>query len=168
METERVFLSLGSNVGDRAANIHQAENNLVESGIEIINRSSWYQTEPVEREDQPWFLNTAIEVKTDLSPFALLACCKEIEFRLGRKQGLRFGPRNIDIDILLFGNVIISTEDLIIPHPRLDQRQFMLVPLLEIASQLIDPRDNIAFINKLTRLNKQKKVQKLTKEQLPY
>lgn len=168
MGTERVFLSLGANIGDRAANIHRAEANLAASGVEIIDRSLWYETEPVEKEDQPWFLNTVIKVMTDLSPLALLAHCKEIEFRLGRKKGPRFGPRQIDIDILLFGNAIIVTEDLIIPHPRLAQRRFMLVPLLEIASQLIDPRDNVAFSDKLTRLNKQKKVQKLIKELLPY
>ncbi|MCI2426475.1 2-amino-4-hydroxy-6-hydroxymethyldihydropteridine diphosphokinase [Candidatus Acetothermia bacterium] len=168
METERVFLSLGANIGDRAANIHRAEVNLAENKIKIVARSAMYETEPVEQEDQPWFLNMVIRVKTDLSPLALLSRCKEIEFRLGRKPGPRFGPRQIDIDILLFDNAIINTDDLIIPHPRLTERRFMLLPLLEIEPQLIDPRDNVAFSDKLRRLNKQKKVQKLTKELLPY
>jgi 2-amino-4-hydroxy-6-hydroxymethyldihydropteridine diphosphokinase len=106
----------------------------------VVERlSSVYETEPWGNPDQPAFLNQAVEVRTDLAPFALLAACREIEKQLGRRPGPRWGPRAADLDILLFGSTVLDSEALSIPHPRLADRRFVLAPLAEIAAGLPVP-----------------------------
>ncbi|MCX6565378.1 MAG: 2-amino-4-hydroxy-6-hydroxymethyldihydropteridine diphosphokinase [Candidatus Aminicenantes bacterium] len=135
----RYFLCLGSNTGDSLENFAVAAGRLKKEGIRIIRRSSIYKTEPVGYKKQPWFLNQAIDVESGLSPFELLKAAKTIETELGRKSGRKDGPRPIDIDILLAEDTIIQTKDLWIPHPRLAERRFALVPLAEIAPDAVHP-----------------------------
>jgi 2-amino-4-hydroxy-6-hydroxymethyldihydropteridine diphosphokinase len=139
MSTHTVYLSLGSNLGDRAAHIERALARLDEENIKIVRRSSFYQTEPVEFLAQGWFLNIAVEAETDLMPRQLLRVIRNIERELGRKRIVRSGPRTIDIDILLFGANIIKAAELEIPHPRMTERRFVLVPMAEIAPALRHP-----------------------------
>ena len=134
----KVYLGLGSNLGDRAQNICEALQHL-EKEIRLDRVSSLYETEPVGLADQPWFLNLVCSGETDLSPQALLCLAKTIEREMGRKKGLRFGPRLIDIDILFYNDLVVSTLELEIPHPRLHERGFTLIPLNEIAPGLIHP-----------------------------
>ena len=134
-----VYLGLGSNLGNRARNIYAALRRLG-SRIQLERISSLYETEPVGRADQPWFLNLVCSGKTELSAEALLDLVKSIEQEMGRKEGPRFGPRLIDIDILLYDDLVLETPELEIPHPRLHERGFVLVPLNELAPSLAHPR----------------------------
>ena len=129
------FLSLGSNVGDRAAHIEQALALLEESGVRLLRRSSFYETEPVGMPAQRWFVNCVIEVETELMPLALLRLLKRIERQLGRSgtSGPAPAARRIDIDILIFGSSRVRMPELVIPHPRLPERRFVLEPLRELA-----------------------------------
>jgi 2-amino-4-hydroxy-6-hydroxymethyldihydropteridine diphosphokinase len=133
-----VYLSLGSNLGNRALSIYAALRRL-RQGITLEEISSLYETEPVGLKDQPWFLNLVCRGETALSPEALLDLAKEVEQRLGRKETIRFGPRIIDIDILLYDDLLLDTPHLQIPHPRLHERAFVLVPLAELAPDLVHP-----------------------------
>lgn len=134
------YLGLGGNMGEREVMLARAAARLdAHPGIRVLGRSSLYETEPVGPAGQPWYLNAVLETETSLSPLELLGACKQIEADLGRRRGLRWGPRPIDIDILLFGNFEISTPDLVIPHPELRRRAFVLVPLAEIAPDLVLP-----------------------------
>jgi 2-amino-4-hydroxy-6-hydroxymethyldihydropteridine diphosphokinase len=133
-----VYLSLGSNVGDREANLRTAIAKLNELGA-VIAESSWYETEPVECAPQPWFLNCAIAVRTELMPKIFLARVLAIEQQMGRKRTQPKGPRNIDIDILLFGNSVVHTPHLEVPHPAMHRRRFVLEPLAEIAPAMRHP-----------------------------
>lgn len=135
----KVYLGLGSNLGNRAHNIYVALRRLGDT-IQLDQVSSLYETEPVGIVDQPWFLNLVCGGETDLSPEALLGLAKRIEREIGRREGTRFGPRLIDIDILLYDDLVLDTPRLEIPHPRLHQRAFVLVPLNEIAPELVHPR----------------------------
>lgn len=136
-----VYLSLGSNLGNRQANLRKAIGRLMELG-EVVEVSSLYQTEPVEVTDQPWFLNCAVAMKTGLVPHELLAGILSIEGAMGRERTRSKGPRLIDIDILLFGGATINTPRLTVPHPAMANRRFVLEPLAEIAPQLRHPRLN--------------------------
>jgi 2-amino-4-hydroxy-6-hydroxymethyldihydropteridine diphosphokinase len=130
----RVFLSLGSNLGDRAATLEAALRELEASGeVRVLRRSSLYATAPVGVLDQPTFYNLAVEAETALAPEALLARCQAVERRLGRVRGERWGPRTVDVDILLYGGETVRSEHLTVPHPELLKRRFVLEPLLEIA-----------------------------------
>ena len=133
-----VYLSLGSNVGDRAASLNSAIERLRALG-EIEKVSSFYETEPVEFVNQPWFLNCAVKLDTEKMPKQLLAGILEVEQQMGRRRTQKKGPRAIDIDILLFGNSIIDTKGLTIPHPALHERRFVLEPLAEIAPDVRHP-----------------------------
>ena len=133
-----VYLSLGSNVGDRAANLNSAIEQLQALG-KIEEVSSFYETEPVEVENQPWFLNCAVKLDTEKMPKQLLAGILDVEQEMGRRRTQKKGPRAIDIDILLFGNSIIDTKGLTIPHPALHERRFVLEPLAEIAPDVRHP-----------------------------
>ena len=134
----RVYLSLGSNVGDRAANMNAAIDRLRAFG-EVVAVSPFYETEPVEFTSQPWFLNCAVTLDTDESPKQLLAGILDIEQQLGRRRAQKKGPRTIDIDILLFGNSIVEEQGLTIPHPAMQERRFVLEPLAEIAPDVLHP-----------------------------
>ena len=135
---ERAYLSLGSNVGDRAANLNTAIDRLRTHG-EVVAISSFYETEPVEFTAQPWFLNCAIALDTDNPPKQLLAGILDIEQQLGRRRTQKKGPRIIDIDILLFGDSIVEEPGLTIPHPAMHERRFVLEPLAEIAPDVRHP-----------------------------
>jgi len=133
-----VYLSLGSNLGDRAANLNTAIDYLRNLG-HVAAVSSFYQTEPVESGPQPWFLNCVVKLDTEKMPKQLLAAVLEIEQRMGRRRTADKGPRNIDVDILLFGNSIIEAKGLTVPHPAMHQRRFVLEPLGEIAAEVRHP-----------------------------
>ncbi len=132
-----VYLGLGSNLGDRQANIEKAIHLLNEKGIEVLKQSTLIETDPVGGPPQGKFLNAAIEVKTQLSPQELLQQLKTIEKKMGRVKTVHHGPRPIDIDILIYDDVKIETEELTIPHPKIFEREFVLKPLREIAPHLI-------------------------------
>jgi len=135
---KRVYLSLGSNVGDRAANLNTAIDRMGNLG-KVMAVSSFYETEPVEFAAQPWFLNCAVELDTEKMPKQLLASILDIEKEMGRRRVQKKGPRTLDIDILLFGNSIIQTKGLTIPHPAMHERRFVLEPLAEIAPEARHP-----------------------------
>jgi 2-amino-4-hydroxy-6-hydroxymethyldihydropteridine diphosphokinase len=137
-----VFLSLGSNVGDRAANLYAAIAALPAAGVQARNVSAFYETEPVDYLPQDWFLNCVVEGETDLPAGTLLAELRGIEARMGSKKLIAKGPRVLDIDILLYGDETIATAELQIPHPRMTLRRFVLVPLAEIAPELRHPSWN--------------------------
>ena len=135
----RVYLSLGSNLGDRAANLRRALRTLGEAGARIRRVSSFYKTEPVDFRPQPWFVNCVAEVDTELTPLRLLKTIKSIERAMGRRPGRPKGARPIDIDILLYDNVVARSPALTIPHQRLAERRFVLVPLRELAPTVRHP-----------------------------
>ena len=133
-----VYIALGSNVGDRQSNLMQAIQGLREQ-VAVDQLSSIYETEPAYYLDQPFFLNMVCGGQTNLAPDQLLHFLKRLEQRLGRQSAIRFGPRSIDLDILLYDDQIIEQQDLAIPHPRMAERPFVLVPLAEIAPDLVPP-----------------------------
>ena len=133
-----VYLSLGSNIGDREANLRTAIEKLSELG-EVTAVSSLYETEPVEFTAQPWFLNCAVALRTELMPKLFLAKMLALEQQMGRRRTQPKGPRTIDIDILLFGNSVIRAPQLEVPHPAMHQRRFVLEPLAEIAPDARHP-----------------------------
>ncbi|MGC9972955.1 MAG: 2-amino-4-hydroxy-6-hydroxymethyldihydropteridine diphosphokinase [Bryobacteraceae bacterium] len=134
-----IYLSLGSNLGDREGHLREAIALLGAEGLRVLRVSSLYETEPMEVRGQPWFLNLVVEAETDLFPRQVLARIRKIELGLGRKRGRPKGPRTIDIDILLFGESVIETTDLTVPHPRLAERRFVLEPLVELVPELRHP-----------------------------
>jgi len=136
---KRVYLSLGSNVGDRVAHLRKALEALSAAGIELRQVSSLYRTEPVDFLPQRWFVNCVVEVGTELMPLRLLKTLQSVEKMLGRRPGIAKGPRPIDIDVLLYENVVVRSSALTIPHERLGERRFVLVPLAELAGQLRHP-----------------------------
>lgn len=136
----RVFLGIGTNLGDRERNIQEARTALSQR-LEILKESSIYQTAPWGYLDQPAFLNQVIEAQTALSSLNLLDFLKQTETQLGRQANFRFGPRLIDLDILFYGNRIIQTPRLQVPHPRLTERAFVLIPLAEIAPEFVHPQN---------------------------
>ena len=140
MNGSRVFVGLGSNVGDRLSFLKAAVSALrVTPGVDVTRTSSVYETDPVGVEDQPMFLNAVAELRTDVAPGELLARLKQIEAEVGRTAGEPWGPREIDLDLLLYGDEIISDGDLDVPHPEMAHRGFVLVPLLEIDREISIP-----------------------------
>jgi 2-amino-4-hydroxy-6-hydroxymethyldihydropteridine diphosphokinase len=133
-----VYLSLGSNVGDREANLRTAIEKLAELG-DVVAVSSFYETEPVEFAAQPWFLNCAMALRTELMPKLFLSKTLAIEQQMGRRRSQPKGPRTIDIDILLFGSSVIRTPQLDVPHLAMHERRFVLEPLAEIAPEVRHP-----------------------------
>jgi 2-amino-4-hydroxy-6-hydroxymethyldihydropteridine diphosphokinase len=133
-----VYLSLGSNLGDRAENLQTAIAKLDEFG-NVLAVSSFYETEPVEVSAQPWFLNCAVKLDTEKMPRQLITAILNLEQAMGRQRKQKKGPRTIDIDVLLFGSSVIEIPSLTIPHPRLHERRFVLEPLAEIASDARHP-----------------------------
>ncbi len=159
---KRVYLSLGSNLGDRLANLRRALEGLAQAGIEIRRLSSLYKTEPVEFRAQPWFVNCVAEAGTELMPLQLLKTLKALERRLGRRStGILKGPRPIDIDILLYENVVVRSAVLTIPHQRLGERRFVLVPLRELAAQLRHPVTQRTVLEMLSHTSDSSQVVKL-------
>lgn len=158
MTLHTVFLSFGSNLGKPRAQIEQGIVSLAEQGVAILERSKWYETEPEHVTDQPWFLNAVAQAETTLEPLDLLALCQRVEKQVGRVPSVRFGPRHLDIDILLYDDICMESDDLTLPHPRMTERRFVLVPLVEIAPELEDPRSNQPYAEILSRLDEGKKV----------
>jgi 2-amino-4-hydroxy-6-hydroxymethyldihydropteridine diphosphokinase len=139
MAEKRVYISLGSNVGDRALTLERALEAMEAKGIRILRRSSLYHTEPVEAPPQAWFLNAVAEAETLLMPLQLLKALESIERKFGRQRIIARGPRTLDLDLLLYGTSVIHTRELEVPHPRMTSRRFVLVPLAELAPALRHP-----------------------------
>jgi 2-amino-4-hydroxy-6-hydroxymethyldihydropteridine diphosphokinase len=133
-----IYIGLGSNLGDRLANLNSAIDALPPS-VNPMVLSPVYETAPWGYTDQPAFLNQAIRAETSLLPLDLLKHLKSVETSLGRRPSFRYGPRLIDLDILFYDNLILKSSDLIIPHPRLQERAFMLIPLADLAPDLCHP-----------------------------
>ena len=134
------YVGLGSNLGDSVGNIRQALDMLDQADdLSILAISSLYETEPEGYENQGWFVNAVAQTETDLPPRELLKLFKEIEGTFGRKESVRWGPREIDLDLLLYDQLCLESPDIIIPHPRMHHRAFVLVPLAEIAADIFHP-----------------------------
>jgi len=132
------YIGIGSNVGDKTANCRKALELLAEAG-RVIRVSSFYYTEPVGYREQEDFINAVAAIETDRSPGELLSICHAIEDRLGRTRTIKWGPRTADLDILLYGDAMMNSLDLVIPHPLMATRKFVLVPLVEIAPKVVHP-----------------------------
>lgn len=130
--SERIYLGLGSNLGDKLATLGRAARELEERGVRILRSSRVYETDPVGGPPQPEYLNAVVEVGTELEPRELLKVCLEVESEMGRVSGERWGPRVIDIDLLTHGGREIDEPELTVPHPRMHERAFVLIPLLEL------------------------------------
>ncbi|MBI3089418.1 MAG: 2-amino-4-hydroxy-6-hydroxymethyldihydropteridine diphosphokinase [Candidatus Tectomicrobia bacterium] len=158
-----VYIGLGSNLGDAAANCRRAVRELGRSeGIRVLRASRWYRSEPVGGVEQDWFVNGVVAARTTLEPLALLAALKELERRLGRVPGPRWGPRRIDLDLLLYGERLIDTAELIVPHAALHERRFVLLPLCDLAPDLTHPLLGLPMRELLRRLPAGQVVELLT------
>jgi 2-amino-4-hydroxy-6-hydroxymethyldihydropteridine diphosphokinase len=146
-----IYLSLGSNVGEREKNLQVAIAALEEQKIQVRRVSSFYQTEPVDFLEQSWFLNCVVEATTGLNAEGVLAALREIERKMGSRKFVPKGPRLIDLDLLLFGRETIERPELQVPHPRMQSRRFVLVPLAEIAPELKHPSWNVTVADLLER-----------------
>jgi len=135
----KYFICLGSNLGKKRKNLKTALFQLEKEGVRVLCYSSIYKTQPVGICNQSWFYNQVVEIETDLLPLSLLRLIKKIEKKMGRQISIQKGPRLIDIDILLAGNTVIRTKELVIPHPRLAERNFVLIPLREISPETEHP-----------------------------
>lgn len=129
--------------------------------LRVLRCASLYETEPLGVADQPWFLNTVVEAYTVLAPRALLRRCKAVEAQLGRRPSVRWGPREIDVDIVLYGQWVIREPDLWIPHPQMGRRAFVLAPLLELMPQGVDPLSGAALADLAAQIDDAKKVELL-------
>ena len=147
----RALLALGSNVGDRRSRLQRAVEELAAGGLEILQASSLYLTEPVDYPDQTWFLNQALLIRTRLPPYRLLARCLEVEEALGRQRRLPKGPRTLDVDILLYADRVLSDPKLTIPHPRFHLRRFALTAAAEVAAEWKHPCLGLSLAGLLER-----------------
>jgi 2-amino-4-hydroxy-6-hydroxymethyldihydropteridine diphosphokinase len=138
-DVSRIYLSLGSNLGERAENLARAVEGLPGAGVRVLRQSLLYETEPVDLLEQPWFLNCVLEAETSLSPEQLLGALQGIERQLGSRKLVARGPRIVDLDIIFYGSSVIRKAEIEIPHPRMAERRFVLVPLAELASALVHP-----------------------------
>jgi 2-amino-4-hydroxy-6-hydroxymethyldihydropteridine diphosphokinase len=134
-----VYIALGTNIGEREENLRAALQHLPEVGVRVRRVSSVYETEPLDYLDQDWFLNAALEGATELDALDLLRALRVIETQMGSRKTVPKGPRLIDLDVLLYGNDTLDTPELQVPHPRMLERRFVLVPLAEIAPTLRHP-----------------------------
>ncbi len=161
---KRVYLSLGSNLGNAVVNIRRALRMLAAKGIRAHRVSSLYKTEPVDYKAQPWFVNCVAEVSTDLAPLQLLKTLQSVERALGRRRRIPRGPRLIDIDILVYDNTVVRSRGLTIPHERLAERRFVLVPLREIAPTLRHPKTRRAVSQMLRQTPDKSKVIRINRQ----
>lgn len=157
--TEIAYLSVGSNLGNREQNLKEAVRRASTLG-RVVAVSSFYETEPVEVTDQPWFLNCVLALETTAEPAQLMRELLRIEHEMGRQRLVKKGPRSIDIDILLFGDAVVNTPDLTIPHPEMTRRRFVLEPLAEIAPDLLHPVSQKTVTLLLAELAPGQRVQK--------
>lgn len=149
----KYFLSIGSNLEDREKNLSQTQLLLEKEGVEILKESSLYKTQPVDFPSKSWFYNQVLEVKANVKPEALLTLIKKIEQKMGRDLPAKKAPRIIDIDILLAEKTVIRTKKLEIPHPRMEKRNFVLVPFSEISPDIVHPLLNISVKDILKKSN---------------
>ncbi|MFW6104502.1 MAG: 2-amino-4-hydroxy-6-hydroxymethyldihydropteridine diphosphokinase [Candidatus Bipolaricaulota bacterium] len=157
----KAYIGLGSNLGNRRKNIENSIGLLtLMEGIKLGKQASLYETEPV-GPIQPWFINTAIEIETSHPPGVLLTKCKEVESRIGRVDSIEWGPRLVDLDLLLVEDQVIEDEGIKVPHPQLAQRRFVLLPLLELEPDLVHPKLDVPLKDILTKTEEVKKVIKL-------
>ena len=163
LHSQSVYLSLGSNIGDRAANLNGAIAALPEAGLRVQKVSSFYETEPVDYLQQEWFLNCVVEGETEVPAGVLLAKLREIETGMGSKKVIAKGPRILDIDILLYGDETIATAELQVPHLRMAQRRFVLVPLAEIAPELRHPSWQVSVKELLAATSDHSEVRRITR-----
>lgn len=152
--THTVYIALGTNLGQRLANLRAAIEALTPD-VRVLAESHVYETPPWGYEDQPAFLNMVVKAGTDLEPEALLKYLKQLEVELGREQNFRWGPRLIDLDILFYDDLILDTPPLVIPHPRLHERAFVLVPLADVAPDLLHPVFQRSVSDLLAEINPQ-------------
>lgn len=150
-----VYLGLGSNVGNREAWLRSAVESLNAPDLKLLRTSSLYETEPIGFREQGWFLNIVAEFETALFPKQLLHRMQKVEAALGRRRTIKNGPRTIDLDILLYGNLVMKTEELEIPHPRYAERRFTLAPLAELSPELRDPETRRTMAEMLGKLSGQ-------------
>lgn len=157
MDLHTVYLSIGSNVGNKPDNLKRAISILdQESDIEVVETSSFYQTEPQNYTDQDWFVNAALKIKTGLHPEDLMAVLKNIENNLDKDgKPFRFGPRIIDLDIIYYDDLIFKTRHLEIPHPRMHERCFVLIPICDIGARTLHPILNVRSDELLKKIEKQ-------------
>lgn len=147
------FLSIGSNMGNRLNTFQTAFRLLDENEhIKLVSCSSLYETDPVGYTDQDCFLNAVFKVETDLKPEELLRTCLQIEQELGRKRDIRWGPRTLDLDILLYNHENVETEILSIPHPRMHERAFVIIPLMELETDINLPKMNTSLSDLLDKI----------------
>ena len=135
----RAYVALGSNLGDREENLRTALKHLQENGVEVIKTSTFIETEPYGVTDQPGFVNAVCQVETELAPLELLRLLLRIEQEMGRVRLRRWGERNIDLDLLLYEDAVLESEELTLPHPDMQNRDFVLIPLAEIAGEVVHP-----------------------------
>ena len=133
------YVALGSNLGDREENLRVALKHLQENGVEVIKTSTFIETEPYGVTDQPGFVNAVCQVETELEPLELLRLLLGIEQEMGRVRLRRWGERNIDLDLLLYEDAVLESEELTLPHPDMQNRDFVLIPLAEIAGEVVHP-----------------------------
>ncbi len=145
LEQDLVYIGLGSNLGNRLEQLNQAREQIGTRIGSLVQKSSIYESEPWGEADQPWFYNQVVAIQTDLSPHAVLESLLSIEHDMGRIREERFGPRTIDLDVLIFGQQIISDSILKIPHPRMTVRNFVLIPLMEITTDLLLPNTEMTI-----------------------
>ena len=162
-QLKTAYLSLGSNLGDRAAHIEQALTALSRAGVVVLRRSALYETEPVGTNPQRWFVNCVVEVETELMPMALLHLLKRVERELGRNPstGAQPAARSIDLDILAVGQLVANSPELTLPHPRLAERRFVLQPLLELAPDWRHPITHLSAAEMLAALRDPAAVRRL-------
>ncbi len=161
MAEKTVYLSLGSNTGDREKNLRAAIASLADANVRVTCVSSLYETEPVDLREQPWFLNCVVRGETGVSALDLLRALRGIETRMGSKKLVPKGPRLIDMDILLYGDEAIDTQELQVPHPRMLLRKFVLIPLAEIAPNVKHPSWNGTAAEMLAKTADQSQVRRL-------
>ena len=135
----RAYVALGSNLGDREENLRTALKHLQENEVEVIKTSTFIETEPYGVTDQPGFVNAVCQVETELAPLELLRLLLSIEQEMGRVRLRRWGERNIDLDLLLYEDAVLESEELTLPHPDMQNRDFVLIPLAEIAGEVVHP-----------------------------
>src|SRR5712692_7676357 len=164
MAEKTVYLSLGSNIGDREKNLHAAIASLSDANVRVMRASSLYETEPVDLREQPWFLNCVVEGATKITALELLHALREIERHMGSQKLVPKGPRLIDMDILLYGEETIDAPELQVPHPRMHLRRFVLAPLAEIAPQSRHPVSRLTAAEMLARAADKSQVRVVVKK----
>jgi 2-amino-4-hydroxy-6-hydroxymethyldihydropteridine diphosphokinase len=152
VEALTAYIGLGSNLGKPEQNLLEAVERLQEAGIEVLRLSNFYWSEPFEAPPQPWFVNAVVSVRSAPgSALDLLRICQSIELRAGRERTIAKGPRTLDLDLLLFGDRMIQTAELVVPHRALAHRRFVLVPMVELGPDVVDPRSGLTMRELLGR-----------------